>query len=46
MSIYTYICNWGSRASGRASDLHSEGHRFDAFSLPILKEHRYESRNR
>ena len=39
MNIYIYL-NWGCSAVGRASDLHSEGHRFDPVpSPPILKEH-------
>ena len=33
MSIYTYIFNWGCSSAGRASDLHSEGHRFDPVQL-------------
>ena len=35
MSIYTYIL-WGCSSAGRASDLHSEGHRFDPVHLHQL----------
>ena len=38
MSIYTYILIGGCSSAGRASDLHSEGHRFDPFHLHHLNK--------